>query len=195
MIDAISKPCCRRSRASTLASPASSAGRAFGRQYLIGLALPIERENVENIAEQVGAPPRKLQEFLSDSPWDDEGCIGELQRCVGEQLGAPSGVLILDDRIRRTRGLPDISCGHISSLRPENHPRANQLSISATFGLRLRTQTPGVSAQVAFRAVARWAARSQKGRHRAAQKVDSQGGLLRSERLPGRRFSTGLSGP
>ena len=48
-------------------------GRAFGRKYLIGLALPIERKNVENIAEQVGAPPRKLQEFLSESPWDDEG--------------------------------------------------------------------------------------------------------------------------
>lgn len=72
-------------------------GRAFGRKYLIGLALPIERKNVENIAEQVGAAPRKLQEFLSDSPWDDEGCIGELQRFVGEQLGAPGGVLVLDD--------------------------------------------------------------------------------------------------
>jgi len=72
-------------------------GRAFGRKYLIGLALPIERKNVENIAEQVGAPPRKLQEFLSDSPWDDEGCIEELQHFVGEQLGAPGGVLVLDD--------------------------------------------------------------------------------------------------
>jgi SRSO17 transposase len=72
-------------------------GRAWSRRYLIGLALPIERKNVENIAEQVGAPPRKLQEFLSDSPWDDEGCIGELQRFVGEALGAPGGVLVLDD--------------------------------------------------------------------------------------------------
>jgi SRSO17 transposase len=74
-----------------------SEGRALGRKYLIGLSLPIERKNAENIAEQVGAPPRKLQEFLSDSPWDDEGCIGELQRFVGEQLGTPCGVLVLDD--------------------------------------------------------------------------------------------------
>jgi SRSO17 transposase len=74
-----------------------SEGRAWSCRYLIGLALPIERKNVENIAEQVGAPPRKLQEFLSDSPWDDEGCIGELQRFVGEALGAPGGVLVLDD--------------------------------------------------------------------------------------------------
>lgn len=74
-----------------------SEGRAASRKYLIGLALPIERKNVENIAEQVGAPPRKLQEFLSESPWDDDGCIAELQRFVGEQLGAPGGVLVLDD--------------------------------------------------------------------------------------------------
>lgn len=72
-------------------------GRAFGRSYLMGLTLPVERKNAENIAEAVGAPPRKLQEFLSDSPWDDEGCIGELQRFVGEHLGTPCGVLILDD--------------------------------------------------------------------------------------------------
>ena len=74
-----------------------SEGRARARQYLIGLNLPIERKNVENIAEQVGATPRKLQEFVSESPWDDEGCIGELQKFVGEELGAAHGVLILDD--------------------------------------------------------------------------------------------------
>jgi SRSO17 transposase len=72
-------------------------GRAMGRRYLIGLASAVERKNVENIAEVVGAPPRKLQEFLSDSPWDDEGCVGELQRFVGERLGSPCGVLIIDD--------------------------------------------------------------------------------------------------
>jgi len=72
-------------------------GRASGRGYLIGLASPVERKNAENIAERVGATPRKLQEFLSDSPWDDEGCIGELQRFVGEHLGTPCGVLVLDD--------------------------------------------------------------------------------------------------
>ena len=74
-----------------------SEGRQWSRRYLIGLMLPIERKNVENIAEEVGAPPRKLQEFLSGSPWDDEGCIEEHQRFVGEMFGAPNGVLIFDD--------------------------------------------------------------------------------------------------
>lgn len=72
-------------------------GRKWGGKYLAGLLMPIERKNVENIAEEVGAPPRKLQEFLSDSPWDDAGCVDELQRFVGEQFGSPNGVLVLDD--------------------------------------------------------------------------------------------------
>src|SRR5487761_307379 len=59
-----------------------SEGRELSHKYLVGLALPIERKNVENIAEQVGGSPRRLQEFLSDSPWNDQGCIEELQRLV-----------------------------------------------------------------------------------------------------------------
>jgi len=82
-----------------------SEGRARSRQYLIGLNLPIERKNVENIAEQVEATPRKLQEFLSDSPWDDEGCIGELQKFVGEEFGAAHGALILDDTGFEKKGI------------------------------------------------------------------------------------------
>ena len=74
-----------------------SESREWSRKYLVGLALPIDRKNVENIAEQVGGSPRRLQEFLSDSPWNEEGCIEELQRLVGEELGAGDGVLILDD--------------------------------------------------------------------------------------------------
>ena len=44
----------------------------------------------------MGAPPRKLQEFVSNSPWTDRGCINELQK-VGENFGSPNGVLVLDD--------------------------------------------------------------------------------------------------
>jgi SRSO17 transposase len=74
-----------------------SEGRKWGMKYLQGLMMPIDRKNVENIAEEVGAQPRKLQEFLSDSPWNDEGCIEEHQRFVGELFGAPNGVVIFDD--------------------------------------------------------------------------------------------------
>jgi SRSO17 transposase len=88
-----------------------SEGRLWSQKYLTGLALPIERKNVENIAEQVGAPPRKLQEFLSDSPWDDRGCIAELQRFVAEQFGAPDGVLIVDDTGFAKKGIHSAGVG------------------------------------------------------------------------------------
>lgn len=52
---------------------------------------------MENIAEQVGGSVRNWQGWLSDSPWDDRGCLGEMQRLMGEQFGAPNGVPILDD--------------------------------------------------------------------------------------------------
>ena len=57
----------------------------------------IERKNAEKHRRADGRHAAQLQEFLSDSPWDDEGCIGELQRFVGEWLGTPCGVLVLDD--------------------------------------------------------------------------------------------------
>lgn len=88
-----------------------SEGRAWSQKYLTGLALPVERKNVENIAEQVGAPARKLQEFLSDSPWDDRGCLAELQRFVAEQFGAPDGVLILDDTGFAKKGIHSAGVG------------------------------------------------------------------------------------
>ena len=71
--------------------------RTYSRKYVFGLILPIERKNVENIAKQVAGAVRRLQEFFSDSLWNDEGCIEELPRLVGEELGATDEVLILDD--------------------------------------------------------------------------------------------------
>ncbi|HUY96564.1 MAG TPA: transposase, partial [Verrucomicrobiae bacterium] len=74
-----------------------SEGRTMAESYLGGLLRPLERKNIENVAEQVGLPIRGLQQFISVSPWDDEGCIDEVQRFVSEHLGGKDGVLILDD--------------------------------------------------------------------------------------------------
>ena len=74
-----------------------SESRRWGQRYVAGLMLPIERKNVENLAERIGAPTRRLQQFVSESPWDDDGCIEELQRLVGEEIGEAGGVLVIDD--------------------------------------------------------------------------------------------------
>lgn len=74
-----------------------SEAREWAHRYLMGLTMPIERKNIENIAEQVGASTRVLQKFVTTSPWDDDGCVDELQKFVGEHIGTNDGVLVLDD--------------------------------------------------------------------------------------------------
>jgi SRSO17 transposase len=57
-----------------------------------------ERRSAENLAEAVaGATPRALPRFLSESPWPVAPLIAALQRLVGECLGEPGGVVVLDD--------------------------------------------------------------------------------------------------
>ena len=70
-----------------------------GEQYLRGLLVQRgERRNAENLAESVeGATPRALQYFLSEAPWEVGPLIGRLQRYLGERLGAPEGVFVVDD--------------------------------------------------------------------------------------------------
>ena len=70
-----------------------------GEQYLRGLLVRRgERRNAENLAESVeGATPRALQYFLSEAPWETAPLIGRLQRYLGERLGAPEGVFVVDD--------------------------------------------------------------------------------------------------
>ena len=66
-------------------------GRAWSEKYLIGLTLPIERKNAENIAEQVGGAPRKLQEFLSDSPWDARAASASCNALRASSSARPTG--------------------------------------------------------------------------------------------------------
>ena len=42
------------------------------------LAQSQERRNAENLSESVGVSPRALQQFLTESPWDDDAVIGRL---------------------------------------------------------------------------------------------------------------------
>src|SRR6266536_3547446 len=74
-----------------------SEGRRWGQRYVAGLLLPIARKNVENIAERVGAPPRKLQQLIS------------------EQLGAADGVLVVDDTGFAKKGTCSAGVGRQSS--------------------------------------------------------------------------------
>ncbi|HLH71607.1 MAG TPA: hypothetical protein VKY90_21925 [Candidatus Dormibacteraeota bacterium] len=57
---------------------------ARAQPYLIGLNLPIEHKSAENLAEELGTASGRL-------PLGRRGGIAELQRLVGEALGAEEG--------------------------------------------------------------------------------------------------------
>src|ERR1700675_5153785 len=72
---------------------------AFSR-YVTGLLVPGERKSITPMAERLGADSQILQQFLSDSPWEEEllwralrqevvGCLGGLEHWIIDETGWP----------------------------------------------------------------------------------------------------------
>jgi SRSO17 transposase len=65
---------------------------------LRGLLAPIERKNGWQLAEVAGdRTPNGVQELLSRVHWDADAVRDDLRAYVGEHLGDPGGVLVLDE--------------------------------------------------------------------------------------------------
>jgi len=73
--------------------------RRRGEQYLRGLLVQqTDRRNAENLAEAIpGAPPRALQRFLAEAPWDASAVIDALQAYRAERLTASDAVFVLGE--------------------------------------------------------------------------------------------------
>ncbi|WP_413098204.1 IS701 family transposase [Streptomyces sp. Inha503] len=68
------------------------------RAYVHGLLGPVGRKNSWQLAEHAGhRTPAGLQHLLSRACWDPDEIRDDLQEYVAEKLGAPTGVLIVDD--------------------------------------------------------------------------------------------------
>jgi SRSO17 transposase len=58
----------------------------------------VERKNGWHLAEQVGdSGPQGVQRLLNAAHWDADGVRADLRAYVVEQVGAPDGVLIVDE--------------------------------------------------------------------------------------------------
>jgi SRSO17 transposase len=65
---------------------------------LRGLLAPIERKNGWQLAEVAGdRTPNGVRELLSRVHWDADAVRDDLRAYVGEHLGDPGGVLVLDE--------------------------------------------------------------------------------------------------
>jgi SRSO17 transposase len=65
--------------------------------YLRGLPGDSARKTVERIALDLGVNVRDLQHFIGQSQWDQKPVVGIHQRLVGETLGEPDGVVLIDE--------------------------------------------------------------------------------------------------
>src|SRR5438270_8661859 len=75
-------------------------GKAHGHAcaYLRGLLGDAERKNGWQLAEQAGyGQPRAIQRVLDRSVWDADAVRDDLREFVVDALGAPDGVLVVDE--------------------------------------------------------------------------------------------------
>jgi SRSO17 transposase len=72
--------------------------RERAKRYLLGLLDRVERKNGWQLAEQLGERgPQGVQRLLNAAIWDEEAVRDDLRAYVVEHLGAPDGVLIVDE--------------------------------------------------------------------------------------------------
>jgi SRSO17 transposase len=77
---------------------ARSETRARAWRYLQGLLSATERKNGWQLAEHSGeAHPRGIQRLLDEATWDVDAVRDDLRQYVVDQLGQPSGVLMVDE--------------------------------------------------------------------------------------------------
>jgi SRSO17 transposase len=91
------------------------------RAYVAGLLSSLEYKNVESIAYLHDQEREPLQQFIGQSPWDHHPWLTELASQVGQQLGSPEGVLVLDPSAFPKKGNASVGvqrqwCGRLGKI-------------------------------------------------------------------------------
>jgi SRSO17 transposase len=88
---------------------ARSEVRERARRYLAGLLDRVERKNGWQLAEHLGERgPQGVQRLLNAAHWDADAVRDELRGYVVEHLGAPDGVLVVDETGFLKKGTPSV---------------------------------------------------------------------------------------
>jgi SRSO17 transposase len=88
--------------------------------YLQGLLLDGERKSVEPLARRVTLPPglaskdpeQALQQFVSQSTWDDRAVVARYRRLMADRFASPDGVFVVDDTGLPKRGRHSVGVSH-----------------------------------------------------------------------------------
>jgi SRSO17 transposase len=63
-------------------------------RYVMGLLIPGQRKSITPMAKRLGTESQGLQQFLTDSPWDEQALWRALRQEVVGCLGAPEHWII-----------------------------------------------------------------------------------------------------
>src|SRR5215213_6634451 len=88
--------------------------------YIQGLLLDGDRKSVEPLARRVTLPPglaskdpeQALQQFVSQSPWDERRVLTRYRGLMAGRFAAPGGVLVVDDTGIPKRGRHSVGVSH-----------------------------------------------------------------------------------
>jgi SRSO17 transposase len=70
---------------------------SWAEKYMQGQMLPLERKSIQPMAMAVeGGNVQAMQQFISQSTWEDEPILRKHRQMVAETLGHPGGVLVID---------------------------------------------------------------------------------------------------
>jgi SRSO17 transposase len=91
------------------------------RAYVAGLLSSLEYKNVESIAYLHDQEREPLQQFIGQSPWNHHPWLTELASQVGQQLGTPDGILIIDPSAFPKKGNASVGvqrqwCGRLGKI-------------------------------------------------------------------------------
>src|SRR5215207_10845912 len=88
--------------------------------YLQGLLADGERKSIEPLSRRVTLPPdlaskdpeQALQQFVSQSPWDEQKVLTRYRTVMREQFAAPEGVFVFDDTSFPKQGSHSVGVQH-----------------------------------------------------------------------------------
>jgi SRSO17 transposase len=88
--------------------------------YLHGLLADGERKSIEPLSRRVTLPPdltsrdpeQALQQFVNQSPWDEQAVLTRYRALLAERFAAPQGVFVFDDTGLPKRGSHSVGVSH-----------------------------------------------------------------------------------
>ncbi|NNN16947.1 MAG: IS701 family transposase [Thermoplasmata archaeon] len=80
------------------------------RVYFNGLLQPVQVKSMERLAASGGIPSHRLQQFITDSPWDADHLLESLTTRMGG-LPSPEGIVVFDDTGQAKQGRHSVGVG------------------------------------------------------------------------------------